>query len=137
MRLPLAFRTAIGFLVGRLLITGECSDPKLAVLPVSAMSGAMFSAMGMGVGGPSGSCVFSGGKDTTGVQVGMFDGLASLMSLLVVVLSKHASLGFPPFHSLRGARLLRDMMMLQPPMMLSAVAVTWWPSFWRSQVMLV
>ena len=81
--------------------------------------------------------LFSGGKNTTGVQVGRFDVLASLMSLLVVVLSKHASLGFPPFHSLRGARRSRDMMMLHPPIMLSAVAVTWCPSFWRSQLALV
>ena len=134
MRLPLAFRTAIGLLVGRLLITGVCNDPKLAVLPVSAMSGVRLSSIGMGVGGPSGSCIISGGN-TTGEQIGMVDVLASLMSL--VVLRRHDSLGFPPFHSLRGARMLRDMMILHPPMILSAVAVTWWPSLGRSQFALV
>ena len=118
--LPLGLRTAIGERVGRLLITGVWSEPKLAVLPVSAMNGETLSSVKIGMGGPI-SGIFSGGN-TLGSQVGRVDVFASLMSLFV--LRRHVSVGFPPFHSLLGARGLRDTMRLQPAIMLSAVAVT-------------
>lgn len=92
MMLPLGFLIAIGFVAGRMLMTGAFTVQKLAVLPVSATA-----SMFVVGGGPSvdgGGFVVAGGPSVAGIdvdsrQVCLLDKFSNLMSLLLV------SEGFP------------------------------------------
>jgi hypothetical protein len=121
---PLGLRMEIGCFAIRLLITGVSMVQKCAVLPVSAMSAVQsgFKMFGAGSSAGAGGPIVGGRSDANKAIVGDEESVTTILLACVSC----TMVGFPPSQP-RSLR-LPDMMRLFPLIILSAVAVSWWPS---------